>query len=462
MNLITLRLLTTCLVAAFLLTVSAGVDRSWSSGIAWAQDDDDDDGGDDDDSADDGGSGANAASDGDGNASQVPRTVRRQVVSPRRAAAAPVLPEFLPEIVALGLAVDDLTILLDEGFELVEVRTLAGIDANLIRMTPPAGQPLTVARDRVRLLPSGGDADFNHLYRANEDPLPVAAPAAGERDCNHANCAAHSLVGWPDKDARDTSCAAPLPEIGIIDTGVNDQHDLLATGRIAVARLTSDPLDASGQVHGTAVVSVFAGAIGGRIEGLLPEAGLRVADVFSGRDGDESADAFSLIRGLDVMATNQIRLVNLSLSGPDNATLANVVAELVTDRGMVLVAAVGNGGADRTVAFPAAYPGVIAVTATDRRGRIYGSAQRGDAVDLAAPGVGLLLATSVSGAKEKTGTSFAAPFVTAAAAMILAEKPDASVEMVFNLLALAAKDLGEAGRDPIFGVGLMQASALCQ
>lgn len=458
MYLITLRTLTTCLVAALLLTVSAGMDSSWSSSIAWAQDDD----GGDDDGDDDGGSGANATSDDDDNATQSPRTVRRQVVSPGRPAAVPALPEFLPEIVAIGLAVDDLTILLDEGFELVEVRTLAGIDANLVRMTPPAGQPLTVARDRVRLLPSGGTADFNHLYRANEEPLPVAAPAASERDCNHANCAAHSLVSWPDKAARDTSCAAPLPEIGIIDTGVNERHDLLATGGIVVSRLTSDPQDASSQVHGTAVVSVLAGAVGDRIEGLLPDARLRVADVFTGRDGDESADAFSLIRGLDEMATNQIRLVNLSLSGPDNATLANVVAELVTERGMVLVAAVGNGGPDRTVAFPAAYPGVIAVTATDRRGRIFGSAQRGDAVDLAAPGVDLLLATSVSGAKEKTGTSFAAPFVTAAAAMILAENPDASVEMVFNLLASAAKDLGEAGRDPIFGAGLMQASDLCR
>lgn len=305
-----------------------------------------------------------------------------------------------------------------------------------------------------------------NLYRANEEPLPAAvpavAPAAEERACNHANCAAHSLIGWPDKEARDTFCPAPLPEIGIIDTGVNDQHDLLATGRIAVVRLTSGPLDVSSQVHGTAVVSVFAGAIGGRIEGLLPEARLRVADVFSGRDGDESADAFSLIRGLDLMATNQIRLVNLSLSGPDNAALADVIAGMVTDQGMILVAAVGNGGPDRTVAFPAAYPGVIAVTATDRRGRIYGSAQRGDAVDIAAPGVGLLLATSVSGAKEKTGTSFAAPFVTAAVAVILSENPDASVEMVFNQLALVAKDLGEAGRDPIFGAGLMQAVELCQ
>lgn len=461
MNLIILRLMTICLLAAFLLAMPGGLVGLWSTGAAFAQDDDGGDDGDDGDDADDHGGTGRVRSDDDNKAQ--PRTVRRQGVKPRRpAAAARALPEFLPEIVALGLAVDDLTLLLDEGYELIEVRTLAGINVDLIRMRPPVGQPLTNARDRVRLLPSGANADFNHLYRVNEDLLPVSAATAEDSECRHANCAAHSLIQWPDKKARQTFCPAPLPEIGIIDTGVNDQHDLLTTGRISVARLTSDPLDPSSLVHGTAVVSVLAGAVGDRIEGLLPEARIRVVDVFSGRDGDESADAFSLIQGLDVMAKHQIRVVNLSLSGPDNTTLAKAVAELVADRGMILVASVGNGGPDRSVAFPAAYPGVIAVTATDRRGRIYGSAQRGDAVDLAAPGVGLLLATSISGAKEKTGTSFAVPFVTATVALILAETPDASVDVVFNQLALAAKDLGEAGRDPIFGAGLMQAADICQ
>jgi subtilisin family serine protease len=100
------------------------------------------------------------------------------------------------------------------------------------------------------------------------------------------------------------------------------------------------------------------------------------------------------------------------------------------------------------------------VTAIDARGRVCGHAQRGDHVALAAPGVNLLAATSIRGARAKTGTSFAVPFVTAASALLLS-RADLTAAEVRATLAATARDLGAAGRDPVFGYGLLSAQDFC-
>lgn len=247
----------------------------------------------------------------------------------------------------------------------------------------------------------------------------------------------------------------------MIDTGVNASHDLLTGSGIEVVTVAPQDAEPSGKVHGTAVLSALAGKVDGRVSGLLPEARYLVADIFNQQGGDERADVASLISGLDLMDQRGIRVVNLSLAGPPNTVLETTVRRLIDERQMVLVAAVGNGGANKPVAHPAAIEGVIGVTAVDGRGRLYRSAQRGAGVDLAAPGVGLLLATSISGARDKTGTSFAAPFVTAAASLVLAQDPSLSPAAVQDRLSALSRDLGEQGRDDGFGHGLMQAGGLC-
>jgi subtilisin family serine protease len=86
---------------------------------------------------------------------------------------------------------------------------------------------------------------------------------------------------------------------------------------------------------------------------------------------------------------------------------------------------------------------------------------QGAHVDLAAPGVEVWTAASVSGARWKTGTSFAVPFVSAAAALLRAERPDLGAPQVAEELLLRALDLGDPGRDDVFGAGLVGLDALC-
>lgn len=152
-------------------------------------------------------------------------------------------------------------------------------------------------------------------------------------------------------------------------------------------------------------------------------------------------------------------VINLSLAGPANLLLEEAVRR-VSERGIIIVAAVGNAGPRSEPSYPAAYEEVVAVTAIDRNKNPYRRAGRGQHIDLAAPGVAVWTAASVSGGRTKTGTSFAAPFVTAAAARMKGASPDLAPERIREALTRSAEDLGEPGKDPIFGWGLLNARAL--
>lgn len=415
------------------------------SGMAFAQDDDDDDDDDDD-------RGGARSDDRD-----PPRRVapRRQVAPVRQAAPvqrAVALPAFAPrEIVVTDISAPDLETLLAEGFTLTDQQALEVVAVTLTRLRAPAGTALQAARDRVRQLGSGQAADFNHFYRSE----------AGESAaCTHENCASLALIDWPQDR---TTCQVSLP-VGVIDTGVNAEHAILQGARLTVERLADDSLDPSQAVHGTAVVSLLAGAPDSRVPGLIPEAEVLAVDVFSRAGGDERADTVALLRGLDLLASRGVRIINLSLAGPPNAVLGAALDRMTSTAagpGVLVLAAAGNGGPRAAPSYPAAHPGVMAVTAVDGRARVYRQAQRGEHLDLAAPGVGLLAATSVSGARGKTGTSFAVPFATAAAAVLWSQFPEASAAEVAGRLRAMTRDLGAEGPDAVFGAGILSLSGLC-
>ena len=100
-------------------------------------------------------------------------------------------------------------------------------------------------------------------------------------------------------------------------------------------------------------------------------------------------------------------------------------------------------------AFPAAYDGVVGVTAVDHRGRAYRNANQGGYVDIAAPGVNLVSAKAGGGERNVTGTSFATPFVLAALAVAREGGRDP-----VKALRLVSLDLGAEGRDDVYGWGL--------
>ncbi len=453
-------------------------------GIAHA--DDDDDGG------DSSSGGGNSSDNGDSNRSRKhnskhlrgPKNLmdylekRRQVqaapvrksraVQKRKQTAKPVVvaePAYEPSrLVALGLDAAAIEQLQERGFSVADRSPSNLTGTELVRLQIPPRMTLETARREVSELAPTAEVDFNHYYRPEQEtvtPEPTNTPPANKSACNGTDCTLmRHLIGWEQPQQTDNVCAV-FPRIGLIDTAVNPEHEALKDAKIDIIRLSDGQLPQSGTQHGTAVAALLVGAENSRAPGLLPQAELVAVDVFHGTQNDTSrATTYDLVRAIDLLADKQIPLINMSLSGPDNRLLRKAV-EAAMQRRIVLVAAAGNEGPHAKPVYPAAYAGVIAVTAVDRDGNPYRRAVRGEHIDLAAPGVGVWTAASVSGARQKTGTSFAAPFVTAAAAKLKAQQPEMDHQQITQELTKQAKDMGKPGHDPVYGWGLLNAQALC-
>jgi subtilisin family serine protease len=245
----------------------------------------------------------------------------------------------------------------------------------------------------------------------------------------------------------------------MLDTAIEQSLPAFAGAQLTQQGLAANALPAP---HGTAVAAILVGQPeGSPVPGLVPAAELSIAAVFAADANDRlSADAIALAGGLDWLAKRKVEIVNMSLSGEPNALVELAIRKL-SGRGIVFVAAVGNGGASAAPGFPATLPEVIGVTAVDSGGALYKNAPRGDEIDFAAPGVRIWGPSSGSAAgRYFSGTSFAAPFVTAAVALALQDGQRDRASVVQSL-GRTAQDLGQAGKDPAFGWGLIAAPSAC-
>ena len=329
------------------------------------------------------------------------------------------------------------------GFRVLDRELSALLGLTLARLALPAGMGLAAAIEELRRHLPDATVTENTFYQTSELP------------CDDGNCAAFDLIGWRPGGACD---AAPV--IGMIDTGVNPAHEALSGQALEIVPVPLGERDAAGRVHGTAVATLLLGRRDSRTPGLLPNARLVATEAFFADAAGEAADSFSLVRALEALAGRDVAVINMSFSGPANPLL-DAALQAVAAHGIGLVAAAGNGGPAAAPAYPAAHPAVVAVTAVGRGLSVYRQAAAGTHIALAAPGVQVWTAASVSGGRFRSGTSFATPFVTAAMAVAALEHPGASPAELAEALAGAARDLGEPGRDPVFGWGLVQAEPLC-
>jgi subtilisin family serine protease len=179
-----------------------------------------------------------------------------------------------------------------------------------------------------------------------------------------------------------------------------------------------------------------------------------VADVYGATPTGGSAEAVA--RGLAWLAGAKVPVINISLVGPPNILLKTAVDALVA-RGHLVVAAVGNDGPAAPPLYPAAWPGVVAVTGVDARRSVLPEAGRGSHVDFAAPGSDMAAAGLGGGFVGVRGTSFAAPIAAGRLALLLAVPDRAGAARSLATLGDQAIDLGAAGPDPIYGRGLVGA-----
>ncbi|MET0531140.1 MAG: S8 family serine peptidase [Microvirga sp.] len=317
----------------------------------------------------------------------------------------------------------------------------------VVRLGLPRGMSLAQAQRAVRVVDVAATTDLDHFYYTDEGPA-----------CTGPGCEAAALVGW-NPPAAD-QCGV-IPVIGLIDTGIDLEHGALKGQPIEVLPRLQSSRKPSQRDHGTAVAALLIGRSDSSTPGLLPGGRVLAVDAFyqDGATADRT-DVTSLVLALEALAERKVRVVNMSLSGPPNVVLKAAI-EAAQAKGIVIVAAAGNNGAGAEPSYPAAYPGVIAVTAVDRQRSVYRRATRGDYVDVAAPGVDLLVAASGQASVVKSGTSYAVPFVSAGAAILRASYPSLDVVNVRARLEASTADLGEPGRDPTYGHGLIQMAGLC-
>lgn len=272
------------------------------------------------------------------------------------------------------------------GFRVIADATDPQLGIRTVQLAVPRGRS---ARDGLRLLRRAApqlQADFDHVFE----------PAGGALLPIHAALA--SSAGF----ARGRT-------IGMIDGGVAS-HPSLAAASIEQNGFAGRP-QATG--HGTAVASLLVGSQG-PFRGAATGAQLYVADVYGGSRAAGSATA--VVKALGWLAGHRPQVINISLVGPPNKAVQRAI-EIVQSRGIQVVAAVGNDGPAAPPQYPASYPGVIAVTGVDGRGRALAEAGKAAHLDFAAPGADMAAALPGKGYAKVRGTSFAAPFAAARLAL---------------------------------------------
>src|SRR5690606_7888972 len=133
----------------------------------------------------------------------------------------------------------------------------------------------------------------------------------------------------------------------------------------------------------------------------------------------QATTALHILQALDWLIAQEVGVINMSLTGPANRLLEQGINAAIS-RGKVIVAAAGNHGPHGPPVYPAAYPGVITATAVSSNRSIYRWANQGDHIDFASIGVSVSTARADGSFGQESGTSMAAPVVTAFVACAMA------------------------------------------
>jgi subtilisin family serine protease len=306
------------------------------------------------------------------------------------------------------------------GFQIQSDQTLQALGERVVTLLVPRGLSTRRALRDLRGADPSGSYDFDHLFVTTQTVTAFA---------NAGPAAADAL---PDTiDLR----------VGLIDGGVDAAHPVFATRKPELSGCDGNPVASA---HGTEVASLFVGR-SAEFHGAAPGARLVAVDVYCG-SGAPGGRVRDIVLALGQLMAANVRVINMSVVGPDNAVLAAVVRKVVA-ASIVIVAASGNDGPNAPPLYPAAYPGVVAVTAVDAHEKLLLEASGGEHVRFAAPGADMLAATLGGQYAAVRGTSFAAPLVAGLIARLLAREDVVAVEQVVQQLAATAADHGGTTRD---------------
>jgi subtilisin family serine protease len=288
-------------------------------------------------------------------------------------------------------------------------------------------------------------AEPNHLRRAMRTPSdPVISQQWALRNI-------HAYEAWDITTGNNVT-------IALLDTGVSPSHPDLA-GKLLQGydfyNNDGDPSDDEGHGTYTAGVAAAESDNGVGIAGVCWGCNILPVKVLGSRGQGDDA---TIAQGIRWAVDQGVRIISMSLGGPEDTQVMRDAVQYAHDRNVLIIAASGNGQADGNQPnYPAAYPSVLAVSATNSNDGVTGFSTTGSFVDIAAPGVGLW--STIWNPRDgdtygvENGTSASCPHVAGAAALALTLRPDLSADQLTELLEAAADDQGAPGKDPEYGYG---------
>ena len=248
-------------------------------------------------------------------------------------------------------------------------------------------------------------------------------------------------------------------KIGIVDTGIDQTHPELS-GKVvdcgaAFGGTVVGGACADDNMHGTHVAGTIAAKANNAtgVAGVDFNASLSICKaLYTAAGTGLTSDVANCINWTH---THGAKVISMSLGGGESATLKNAVAaawENGSSTGSVLVAAAGNDG-DGTLNYPAAYPEVVSVAATDHNDARATFSNANADVEVAAPGVNVLSTIPGGQYAELSGTSMATPHTSGVVGVLWQLFPTDTASGIRSRLDAAVDDLGPAGRDQSFGFG---------
>jgi hypothetical protein len=249
--------------------------------------------------------------------------------------------------------------------------------------------------------------------------------------------------------------------VAVIDSGVDLTHPDIAGVTVVDPRNeiwnNTDVADDNG--HGTHVAGTIIARTNNAtgIAGIAPGSSLMPIKVL---DADGQGFVSDVIDGVDWARTHGADIINLSLGGtlePAQVALIQPTFTAARSAGILVVAAAGNSGL-QIMEYPAGLRGVVSVAAVDQTDLQADFSTFNRGVDIAAPGVDIL-STTGGDYEEDSGTSMASPHVAGVAALIWAARPTLTVTELEAVLRASAVDLGDPGRDDVYGSGRVDAEA---
>ena len=337
---------------------------------------------------------------------------------------------------------------------------LRGIDAKLVRVAGGAEQAATT-------LQASAAVDYAETNR-------ILTAAATPNDPLFGDQWGLATLGAPR--GWDGAGLSAFPstggvKVGVIDTGIDRSHPDFA-GRVSNCVESTSLLMMNNGIkagcddedgHGTQVTGILAATAnnGTGVAGVAFNSPIGVCRALE--DGLARGATSNVVNCLDWLYSKGAKVISMSFGGPSSTALYDAIKRAWNSgNGAVLVAAAGNDGSSGAL-YPAGYPPVVSVAATDQLDAWAGSNRNAD-VEVAAPGVDVLSTARGGGYTSGSGTSAATPFAAGVAAVLRQKYPTSTAAQIRTRLDSATVDLGAPGRDSTFGFGrvsLCRATGAC-